>query len=109
VGAGGVEPRFSSVSAKPREPLCYTPFSQVTPTVEAKGKRSLDVQLNALFGTGTPPLLHELSTSRAQSHCMRRAPASIHRPPTSRACQIFDLVWWSEREGLPQAPTPGRR
>jgi hypothetical protein len=30
VGAAGFEPVTSSVSAKPREPLCYTPFSQVT-------------------------------------------------------------------------------
>jgi hypothetical protein len=29
VGAGGVEPPTPSVSAKSREPLCYTPFSQV--------------------------------------------------------------------------------
>jgi len=29
VGAGGVEPPSSSVSAKHREPLCSTPLSQV--------------------------------------------------------------------------------
>jgi hypothetical protein len=30
VGATGFEPVSSSMSAKPREPLCYTPFSQVS-------------------------------------------------------------------------------
>jgi hypothetical protein len=31
VGATGFEPVTPSVSAKPREPLCYPPFSQVGP------------------------------------------------------------------------------
>jgi hypothetical protein len=63
VGATGFEPVTSSVSAKPREPLCYTPFSQVGPDLDAKGKRSLDVKGNALFRHSTLPLLHVLLTS----------------------------------------------
>jgi hypothetical protein len=31
VGATGFEPVTPSVSAKHREPLCYSPYSQVTP------------------------------------------------------------------------------
>jgi hypothetical protein len=49
VGATGFERVTTSVSAKPREPLCYTPFSQVIADRRAEGKRSLGVQLNALF------------------------------------------------------------
>jgi hypothetical protein len=49
VGATGFEPVTSSVSAKPREPLCKMPFSQVAPDRRCRSKRSLDVQLNALF------------------------------------------------------------
>ena len=37
VGATGFEPVTSSVSAKPREPLCYRPFSQVT--FDRRGER----------------------------------------------------------------------
>ena len=37
VGAGGVEPPSSSVSAKPREPVCQPPFSQVTS--DRRGRR----------------------------------------------------------------------
>jgi hypothetical protein len=36
VGAGGVEPPSSSVSANHREPLCYTPFLQVA--LDRKGR-----------------------------------------------------------------------
>jgi hypothetical protein len=49
VGATGFEPVTPSVSAKPREPLCKAPFSQVTADRRPEGKRSLDVQLNALL------------------------------------------------------------
>jgi hypothetical protein len=41
VGAGGVEPPSSSVSAKPREPLCYATFSQVT-LDRSCGREALD-------------------------------------------------------------------
>jgi hypothetical protein len=37
VGATGFEPVTPSVSAKPREPLCQTPFSQVT--ADRRGER----------------------------------------------------------------------
>ena len=41
VGAGGVEPPSSSVSAKPREPLCYPPFPRSGLTVGAEGNALL--------------------------------------------------------------------
>ena len=66
VGATGLEPVPSSVSAKHREPLCYPPLSQVTLDRRCRretltwrpGKRSL--------GHSTLLLLHELLASGAR-------------------------------------------
>jgi hypothetical protein len=49
VGAGGVEPPSSSVSANTGDRCARSRSPRSAPTVDAEGKRSLDVKGNALF------------------------------------------------------------
>jgi hypothetical protein len=80
VGATGFEPVTSSVSAKHRKPLCSTPFSQVAANRSAEGKRSVDVQGNALFHNSSSACTgRSLHLQRVIDHCMR-AFTCIHRP-----------------------------
>ena len=65
MGAGGVEPPSSSVSANTGNAVLDAVPPRSGPTVEAEGKRSLDVKRNALFRHSTLPLLHVLLTSGA--------------------------------------------
>ena len=78
VGATGFEPVTSSVSAKHREPLCYTPFPQV-------GFDRRRARETLSFGKPTLPLLQaSLNLQRSPVIVWGRAPASMHRPRSRR-------------------------
>ena len=75
VGATGIEPVTSSVSAKHREALCQEPSSQVAADRRCGRERSGAVKGNALFRHSPPPLLHMLPTSGAHESLYE----AIHR------------------------------
>jgi hypothetical protein len=63
VGATGFEPVTSSVSANTGNRCARGRFPRSASTVEAEGKRSLEVKGNALFRHSTLPLLHARRSS----------------------------------------------
>jgi hypothetical protein len=95
VGATGFEPVTSSVSANTGNRCARRRSPRSAPTVDAEGKRSVDVQGNALFGHSTLPLLHVCCSPPALTrHCRRpstastvptASPATGRMPPRSMA------------------------
>jgi hypothetical protein len=79
VGAGGVEPPSSSVSANTGNRCATRRSPRSRPTVEAEGKRSLDVQGNALFRRSGPPRLGIGSVDRARQGRSRPGPSDLPR------------------------------
>jgi hypothetical protein len=79
------------------------------PTVEAEGKRSVDVQGNALFGTPTPPL-HVLLTSGVHQslyEAIHRLDRSLHQFQPLKGCRRDQRV--PTRSSTATTPTrPGR-
>jgi hypothetical protein len=75
VGATGFEPVTPSVSANPGNRCATRRSPRSAPTVDVRGKRSLDVKANALFRHSTQPLLHVLLTSGAHESLYE----AIHR------------------------------
>jgi hypothetical protein len=80
VGATGFEPVTPSVSAKPREPLCSEPFSQVGSDRSAEGKRSL----YRITSTRRDHYITPLSCGYAADRSVEDASTSVV-PPGSRS------------------------
>ena len=86
VGAGGVEPPSSFVSANTGNRCARRRSPRSSPTVEAEGKRSLDVQLNALFRHFDP-------TAMTRDDLRRPTLPPSPAPPTRRP------LWLSGHSG----------
>jgi hypothetical protein len=76
VGATGFEPVTLPCQQNPGNRGARSRSPRSAPAVDAQGKCSLDVQLNALFRTATLPLLH---ARRSTFHAHEQLCEAIHR------------------------------
>jgi hypothetical protein len=77
VGAGGVEPPSSSVSANTGNRCAKSRSPRSAPTVDAEGKRSLDVQGNALFDPSSSAVAARITSTL---HDLLSRSTSIQQP-----------------------------
>jgi hypothetical protein len=89
VGAGEVAPPSSSVSGNPRNRCARRRSPRSPPTVDAEGKRSLGVQLNALFQhlRGRSPAITPCRPAAAAGR-VPKASGGARSPTTPRVAQV---------------------